>query len=160
MHTNPEAISQNLNRAESLYLNSLSEYGAAVAGSRWLAGPKREAPELCLTRTLSPAWPQSPLLSSTLLYSEPLVSTRVYLTLLYFAQWSRGSQTAPGAGSGSQHTVTRSIECSLIPKHIRRHNHTNTVTRSHTQTPALQLGLLTAAGPPHSSSEVKICYVM
>lgn len=31
-HTNPAAISQSLNRAESLYLNSLTEHGAAVVG--------------------------------------------------------------------------------------------------------------------------------
>lgn len=31
-HTNPEAISLSLNRAESLYLNSLPEYAAAGVG--------------------------------------------------------------------------------------------------------------------------------
>lgn len=60
-HTNPAAISLSLNRAESLYLNSLAEFAAAVVGiavTGW-RGQKVEATELCLSITLSAAWPHS-----------------------------------------------------------------------------------------------------
>lgn len=48
-HTNPAAISLSLNRAESLYLNSLAEHGAAVVGIAVTGWPgQKEKPQSCV----------------------------------------------------------------------------------------------------------------
>lgn len=94
-HTNPAAISPSLNRAESLYLSpphrtpppprSLAERAAAVVqpgvwmDASYRPTAERKATELCLSLTLSPAWPRPPLLYSPC-FSIP---TRLYLTLLH-----------------------------------------------------------------------------
>ncbi len=161
-HTNPAAIFLSLNRAESLYLNSPHRVRCSCSwdSSYWLAEPKGEATELCLSLALSRAWPRPPLLYSTLLWSSLFYfkqgSIWLYCTLLD----CQGGLKQPQACSTSQQTqVTRSIERALIPN---TYTDTSTQTESvnNTQTPALQLCLLTAARPPQSSSEVKICYIM
>lgn len=58
-HTNPAAISLSLNRAESLYLNSLAEDGAAaVQDSRYR--PKVEATRVVFESNPEPfaSWPR------------------------------------------------------------------------------------------------------
>lgn len=129
-HTNPAAISLSLNRAESLYLNSLAEYGTAVVRivvTGW-RGPKGEATELCLSLTLSPAWPLSLPLNSTVLWSWLFSSTRVYLTILYSASLSRGSQTAPGLLHQPANTSHKKHRARTHTQHIHRHFHTNRVS--------------------------------
>lgn len=148
-HTNPAAISLSLNRAESLYLNSLAEFSAAEVGiavTGWL-GQKVEATELCLSLTLSAAWPHSTLLHFVFKQG----SIWLYCTLLDY-QTASGLQRQPANTSHKKHRA-----CTR-PQHIHRHLTTQSVNS--TQTPALQPCLLTAARPPQSSCEVKICYIM
>ena len=93
-----------------------------------------------------------------------LYSKGVYLTLLYSA---RGSRTASGLEQQQQqpaNTSHKKHRARTHTQHTHTHTHTDTSTQTesvnNTQTPALQLCLLTAARPPQSSSEVKICYIM
>lgn len=116
---------------------------------------------MCLSLTLSPAWPHSPPLNSTLLLIIFFVFQQGSIWL-YPVPCStvKGGLKQPRACCSSQQTqVTRSIEHAVIPN---TYTDTSTQTESvnNTQPPALQLCLLTAARPPQSSSEVKICYIM
>lgn len=116
---------------------------------------------MCLSLTLSPAWPRLPLLHSTL---------RSFF-FFFFRFKDLFDSTAPRRGGFS---LTQPRALSTGPANTSyeehrarthsRHAHTDASTPAesvnNTQTPALQLCLLTAARPPRSSSEVKICYIM
>lgn len=112
----------------------------------WL-GQKGEATELCLSLSLSTACPHS----TRLYFVFKQGSIWLYCTLLDY-------QTAPGLQCQPANTSHKRQRAQTRPQHI--HRHLNTQAVNNTQTPALQPCLLTAARPPQSSSEVKICYIM
>lgn len=144
MHTNPAAISLSLNRAESLYLNSLTQQCSTAAFWRAvtrLSKKKKKRPwsprglvQLCFTQDLN-----KDLFNSTVL-SLPM-------------KWPRG---------GKQTTSHKKRIAHTCPQHVHRHTHTHThfnallVNNTNARPPRS----LTAASPPQSSSEVKICYIM
>lgn len=142
-HTNPAAISLSLNRAESLYLNSLAQQCRAAAFGRAvtrLSKKKKKKPEHHVASFNS---------------ALRRISTRIYLTLLY----------SPCLWNGPRQQQTTSHKRRIAhtyPQHVHRRTHTYTHLNapSVNNTNARPPRLLTAASPPQSSSGVKICYIM
>lgn len=134
-HTNPAAISLSLNRAESLYHRV--RCSCSWDSSYWLAGPKGEATELCLSLTLSPAWPRPPPLNSTLLWSWHFFfqqgSIWLYCTLL---DCQGGLETASGPQRQPANTSHKKHRVHTHTQHIHRHFHTNSRLITHKLPPS------------------------